>query len=124
MPYFVTDYFSTSDVAAEFMFNKKVARSHSYKIIKNGIYADNYYYSEEKRKEFRNTIGVQDEFVIGHIGRFSTQKNHAFIIQMFKELVAIENKARLILVGDGPLRQEIEQQVVEYGLREKVIFMD
>ena len=122
MPYFVTDYFSTSDVAAEFMFNKKVARSHSYKIIKNGIYADNYCYSEEKRKEFRNTIGVQDEFVIGHIGRFSTQKNHAFIIQMFKELVAIENKARLILVGDGPLRQEIEQQVVEYGLREKVIF--
>ena len=122
MPFFITDYFSTSDIAAEFMFSKKIVRNHSYKIIKNGIYADNYYYSEEKRKKFRDKMGIQDEFVIGHIGRFSTQKNHVFIIQIFKELVAIENKAKLILVGDGPLRQEIEQQVVKLGLKDKVTF--
>ncbi|MEA5567724.1 glycosyltransferase family 1 protein [Anabaena sp. UHCC 0399] len=63
-----------------------------------------------------------DAFVIGHVGRFEPQKNHKFLIEIAAAVAQKEPKMRLLLVGQGFLRTEIEQQVVESNLVDKVIF--
>jgi glycosyltransferase involved in cell wall biosynthesis len=61
-------------------------------------------------------------FVVGHVGRFDYQKNHKFLIEIFATLAKRRPEARLLLIGEGPLRPTIEEQVVSAGLQERVIF--
>ena len=64
----------------------------------------------------------EDAFVIGHVGRFFAQKNHQFLLEIVAEVAKREPKTRLLLIGDGPLRPEIEQQATWLGLRDCTIF--
>jgi glycosyltransferase involved in cell wall biosynthesis len=60
-------------------------------------------------------------FVVGHVGRFDYQKNHKFLIEVFTTLARRNPDARLLLIGEGPMRAAIEEQVGWAGLRDKVI---
>jgi glycosyltransferase involved in cell wall biosynthesis len=72
----------------------------------------------------RAELGIPaDAFVVGHVGRFHKQKNHAFLVDIAAELVKREPRAYLLLVGDGPLRTAIERRVSEVGIADKVIFL-
>ena len=62
-----------------------------------------------------------DTILLGHVGRFDTQKNHAFLIDMFAELVKRNDSYKLICVGDGWLRDDIEKKIKKYNLNEKII---
>ena len=64
----------------------------------------------------------EDAFVIGHVGRFVEQKNHKFLLEIVAEVAKREPKTRLVLIGDGSLRPEIEQQATLLGLRDCTIF--
>ena len=64
----------------------------------------------------------EDAFVIGHVGRFVEQKNHRLLLEIFAEVAKREPKAYLLLVGDGSLRPDIEQQVTQTGLSNHTIF--
>ena len=71
----------------------------------------------------RDELGIpSDAFVIGHVGRFQEQKNHAFLLDIFAKVAQQEPRTYLLLVGDGPLKQDIMQQAVQVGLAEQVIF--
>jgi glycosyltransferase involved in cell wall biosynthesis len=71
----------------------------------------------------RAELGIPaDAFVIGHVGRFDPQKNHKFLVDIAVEVVKQEPMARLLLVGQGSLRPEIEQKVVRIGLADRTIF--
>jgi glycosyltransferase involved in cell wall biosynthesis len=73
--------------------------------------------------EVREELGIPpDAFVIGHVGRFAKQKNHHLIIQIAQELGRQDRNFRLLLVGIGPLRPDIENLVHQFGLQDKVIF--
>jgi glycosyltransferase involved in cell wall biosynthesis len=61
-------------------------------------------------------------FVVGHVGRFDYQKNHKFLIEIFTTLSRRNPDARLLLIGEGPMRPAIEEQFGWAGLRDKVIF--
>jgi glycosyltransferase involved in cell wall biosynthesis len=63
-----------------------------------------------------------DAFVIGHVGRFVPVKNHTFILDIASEVLKKESKMYLLLIGDGPLRPEIEQKATKLGLQDRVIF--
>lgn len=60
--------------------------------------------------------------VIGHVGRFDAQKNHGFLVDVFAQVVQRRPESRLLLVGDGPLREAVEQKTDAAGLREQVVF--
>jgi glycosyltransferase involved in cell wall biosynthesis len=60
--------------------------------------------------------------VVGHVGRFFHQKNHDFLIDVAVELARREPCARLLLVGDGPLRPDVERKVARLRLGEAVVF--
>lgn len=71
----------------------------------------------------RDQLGIPaDALIIGHVGRFVEVKNHNFLIEIMTEVTQRESQAYLLLVGDGPLRATIEQQVAQAGLTDRVIF--
>lgn len=73
--------------------------------------------------ETRKELGIpEDAFVIGHVGRFVEQKNHRFLVEIVAEVAKREPKTRLLLIGDGELRSQIEEQVTFFGLRDQTIF--
>ena len=67
-------------------------------------------------------MALPADYVIGHIGRFAEQKNHCFLIDIFCEVSKACPEARLLLLGEGTLQEEIRQRVSQYGLDDKVIF--
>ena len=68
------------------MFGKQAVEKGKVAVLKNGIIAENYYFNEKIRNKYRNKLGWDDNYIIGHVGRFSTQKNHVFLIDIFKEI--------------------------------------
>ena len=117
-----TDYFACSELAAEWMFSKKLNDSNKIKIINNGINVEDYKYNSEVRTEVRKELGVEENFVVGHIGRFSYQKNHDFLIDIFAEIVKKKSNAILLLIGKGELEDEIKEKVKRLNLEDNVIF--
>lgn len=108
--------------AAKFMFGEKYCDKNEVSVVANAIDVEKHLFSEGERDALRGVLGWEDSLVIGHVGRFGVQKNHAAIVEIFREVVKLEPKARLCLVGDGELRLEIEQKLKEYGIYEKVHF--
>ncbi|MHB1035279.1 MAG: glycosyltransferase [Pirellulales bacterium] len=70
----------------------------------------------------RRELGIPgDALVLGHVGRFFEQKNHAFLVDVFAEVAKQEPRARLLLVGEGPLRPRIESRIAALGLKDRVV---
>ena len=76
------------------------------------------------RAAVRGELGLPgDAYVLGHVGRFSEEKNHRFLVEIAAEAVKRGKEVRLLLVGDGPLRAAVEQQVAQANLADQVIFL-
>ena len=90
--------------------------------MKNGIDCDRFRYSEEKRNEIRERFGFTDEIVLGHVGRFDEQKNHLFLIDVLNKIRNCGVNTKLLLLGDGNLRREVETKVKMLGLTDSVVF--
>jgi len=74
-------------------------------------------------REIRSELGIDEKsFVIGHIGRFEEQKNHVFVIDIFEKVVKRDQKAVLLLVGNGSLLPNIKKKVADINLKNKVCF--
>ncbi len=120
---FVTDRCACSKYAAEWMWGKKKLADGEITIWPNAIELEKFAYNEEHRNRIRHKYGIDDDkFVIGHIGRFMPQKNHEFLIDVFNEVQKRRNDAVLLLVGEGPLKESIQNKVVHLGIEKKVIF--
>lgn len=120
---YATHFFSCSSQVEKWMYGKKIklVDKNKVKIINNGISTRNYSYSEVVRNKIRNELNIKDKFVIGHVGRFSYPKNHIFLLEVFKEVCKLEPNSILLLVGDGELRQKVEDKINELNLNDKVI---
>ena len=112
-------YMACSDEAAEFLFGKR----HDALVLNNAIDIEKFVFSEEKRSAIRSSLGLKDEFVIGHVGRFAAQKNHIFLIDIFAGICKENDNARLLLVGDGELYADIAERVNRLGLESIVLFV-
>lgn len=113
-----------SDVAARGKYTDRFMNSSRYQLINNAIDTERFKFNETVRTKVRTELGIgEDVFVIGHVGRISYQKNHSFLIDIFNLLVREKPDAKLLLVGDGEQRPEIEDKVMKYQLENKVIFV-
>lgn len=112
-----TERFACSHAAGEWMFDDR-----QYQVINNAIDVEKYLYNGSHREEVRKELHLEDQFVIGHIGRFLTSKNHPFILEVFAEIHRQHKQAVLLLLGTGPLEEQIKKQVQEMGLEEAVRF--
>ena len=120
--YIADYYFGCSVAAGEWLFGKKAVRSSSWHLLKNAVDARNFQYDPKSAGELKEKWNLQSKLVVGHVGRFSEQKNHVGLIEIFEKVVYLKPDSVLILIGDGPLKKEIEKLVFEKGLEKKVIF--
>lgn len=102
---------------------KTLFRRHSFEYIPTWIDKDKYQFSLEKRQNIRKQLKLSDnDILVGNVSRFAVQKNHQFLIKAFDQLVKQNSKYHLALVGDGPLKNEIENYVNEHNLKNNVYF--
>lgn len=118
IPETATELLACGKAAGDWMFGGK-----TYRLLPNAIAAEKYIYEEEKAKKIKKELDLEKNIVIGHIGRFNPQKNHKFLIDIFEKCFEKNQKVRLMLIGDGEGRKEIENKVKERGLQDNVIFM-
>ena len=124
IPYLASDYYACSKLAAEWMFPDRIMKGNRYEVLYNAIDLPKFRFDPEKRKILREKLEIADDiFIVGHVGRFTYQKNHEFLTRIFAEIEKKEPKSLLLLVGDGPDRGKIQAQVSAFGLTEKVKFL-
>ena len=112
-----------SDLAAAYTFGKKAAKNGEVIYLHNGLDVEKYRFDLEVREDYRSKLDLENKLVIGHIGRFNEQKNHKFLIKVFNELLNKRSDAVLLLVGDGYMKEEIQEYVKELGIEESVKFL-
>lgn len=119
---YATHYFACSGLAGRWLFGDKTYNQGKVTVINNAIDLERFKFDPELRKEMREELGVDKSYVIGHIGRFCEQKNHTFLIDIFNEAQKKLPNAKLLLIGNGELYDEIVAKVKELNLIDKVIF--
>lgn len=122
MRFCVTDYFTISGKAAEFMFPTKIYKQKKYTLVRNGIDPVELRFSPEDRNYIRDQLNIGSKKVIGHIGRFVYQKNHRFLIDIFEKVLEKDSGYILLLVGEGELVDEIKKYAEDHGVIENVVF--
>ena len=113
-----TGYVSCSDLAADWMFPNVKTRKIT--IIHNGVDLDKFRFDPVKRAAVRSEWGLEDAFVLGHVGRFEYQKNHTYLIDIFAAVRDRVPNAKLFL--EGSLQDEMRKKVEDLGLSDRVIF--
>ena len=94
-------------------------------ILSNGIDYSEYYFNNKYRVKYRKIYEIDDDtVVIGHIGRFSKQKNQEFVIKVFDEINRIKKNYKLFLIGEGDLKEKLRNKVKSLNLEEKIIFLN
>lgn len=113
-----TDFCACGEEAGKFLFGDV-----RYTIIPNAIDISKFLFHSEIRRKKREELNIENEFVIGHVGRLSYQKNHKFLVQIFNKFVVQNPNSMLLLIGVGEKEEEIKKQVEGFGLGEKVKFL-
>lgn len=112
--------------AGEWLFGKRAVSSENFHILPNAIDTGLYRFSPAIRRDMRQAFGLEGKWVMGHIGRFSPQKNHGFLIDIFDAAARKVPNAALMLVGDsetdGATFHDAKKKINERGLADKVIF--
>lgn len=112
------DYrFACSSLSGKYLFGKG-----DFHVIPNAIDVKKFSFNGSVRNRIRDINKWNESIVIGHVGRFFSQKNHSFIIEVFRHIAQLNDKFVLCLCGDGDDRVNIEKKVKEYGLSDKVLF--
>jgi glycosyltransferase involved in cell wall biosynthesis len=114
--------FAASERAAISMFGPGWRHDKRWQLLYCGI--DFAPFAQAPDPSLRKTLGIPvGAFVVGHVGRFHEQKNHAFLLQIGAEVVKHSEEAHFLLIGDGPLRPQMESEVQARGLGKRVTFV-
>ena len=118
IPKYAANLFACGKDAGDWMFGGA-----TYQIINNAIDVAAYTYDPTKRQEMRRRLGLENEFTIGHVGRFNQPKNHPFLLDIFAALLERELNAVLLLVGGGEDMPKIQAKAHALGIAEHVRFL-
>ena len=107
--------------AGEWLYGKRACQSERFILLPNGIDTRRFALAPGTRERYRRELGLEGRYVIGNVGRFYDVKNHTFLLDVFQKIHEREPEAMLLLVGVGPLQQQMAQKAVELGVAEQVI---
>lgn len=120
---FATDCCACSKESGAWLFGKRAVQKGQVTVFHNAICLSRFQYDARIRQSVRQELGLEDSFVVGHVGRFCVQKNHEFIIEIFQAVSQERPDAKLLLVGVGERMEYIRQQIVAAGLSDRVILL-
>ncbi|WP_349410675.1 glycosyltransferase family 1 protein [Pseudalkalibacillus sp. SCS-8] len=115
-----THQIACSKDAASWLFSKQAENAY---ILKNGIETKKFKFCALNRLKKRFELQLrEDDFVIGHVGRFNQQKNHNFLLDIFAKVKKVIPNAKLVLVGDGALQGEMKARAEVMKIEKHVLF--
>ena len=114
---------AASDGAAEDLYGIDWKSDDRWRVLFCGIDLSGFLAEVDCATVRRELALPEDAFVVGHVGRFSQQKNHEFLVSVASEIVRCEDNAYFLLIGEGPLKDKIEAKVTEAGLRKRFRFV-
>ncbi|UOQ95063.1 glycosyltransferase family 1 protein [Halobacillus shinanisalinarum] len=111
--------------AGSFLFGERIMKSGRVKLLPNAINLSPYLsLSAENKEQKKAEIDINtNNFVVGHVGSFRKVKNHNFLIELFSNIKKCIPNAKLVLVGDGELRDEIKAKVIQLKIEKDVFFL-
>jgi glycosyltransferase involved in cell wall biosynthesis len=118
-----TDYYACSPEAGEFLFGKKAVEDGKVTIAHNGIETSCFVRDDAIRNRIRTELGLSDKFVIGNVGRFRPQKNHTYLMDIFKAITLKDENAVLVCVGNGELEESIKEKAKQLKIDSKIRFL-
>lgn len=120
---FATWRFGCSKVACMHLYGDGCFSQRNVHIIRNGIEIEKYRFQQIVRKDVRKNLNIEDKVVVGHVGRFAEQKNHTFLIEIFRVFLSKHKNAVLLMIGSGPLENQIKEIVKRYGIENACYFL-
>ncbi len=125
-PFFnsAADYFLACSIpSGRYMFPSGIVKGDRFHVMNNAISVDRFVYDPIARAETRASLGVGEDLLIGHVGRFAYAKNHSFLMDIFAAVRLKRPDSRLLLVGAGDLEESIREKARALGLEGRVIFV-
>lgn len=113
-----TDLLACSDEAGKYLYGNK-----KFGIVKNSIDSYKFISNTDKRKKIRNELSLNNKFVVGNVGRLRPEKNQKFLLEVFSEIKKIKSNAILIIVGTGPMKKELDEEIQSLGISKSVLFL-
>lgn len=120
---YATHYFACSELAGKWLFGEKLSQEGKVTVIHNAVDIEKFRFNEEEKEKIRKELNIEDKLVFGNVGRFTEQKNHTFLIDIFNEIYKSNNNAVLLLAGTGEKEEEIKEKVKRLGINDAVKFL-
>ena len=111
---YTTQKVACSEGAGKYLFGRKF--DEKVYIIRNGVYVDDFRYNPERAAKIRAEFGWENNKIIGHIGRLAPVKNQKWILQVFALAYEKDPSLRLLIAGDGELREALQAEIDRLGL--------
>ena len=119
-----TKYAGCSVDAGEYLFGKKVLSSKRWYFIPNTVSVEKYKFNLSKREEYRNKLKVdRDTILLGATGMLDSRKNHIFLVPLIKRLKDRNISVKLVVLGEGNQRNEIEELCRKLHIEEYVCLL-
>ena len=119
-PFFDSSY--TQAVACSNDAGKWLFKDKPFIIVNNGRDIDRYSFNRAKRQQMREKLKGNNKLLVGHVGGFVPQKNHEFLLHVYKELYSLRKDAIFYIIGDGYLKKQIQNLVDKLGIKDRVVF--
>ena len=120
---FANVFIGCGEDAARWLYGERMLKTGKAIVLNNAIDLKRYAFSEEKRKQIRSELGLENKLVIGNVARITEVKNHKLLVNVFAKFHQLKDQSVLLLVGDGELMDEIKGYCKSLGLSESVIFL-
>lgn len=115
--YLYTDGFACSKSAGKWLFHNR-----HFEVIPNGFCVDKFLFQINRREQIRKKLEIENNYVIGHIGRINEAKNHPFILRLFEQYGKVDTNAVLLLVGNGPNYEKVKEMITNHPFKNRIIF--
>ncbi len=122
IPGAATDYWGCGRDAGIYYFGRKRWQESGF-VLRNAIDVPRFAFRQDARERLRRLHGLENCFVIGHVGRFNVAKNHARLLDIAAEIIKALPEARLALIGTGELEQPVKEKARAMGLLDKTLFL-
>lgn len=121
---YIADWFiGCSCEAGRDRFGEKVVKGNRFFILNNGIDVEQYHCDDAAHEKAKRDLGLDDVPVLGHVGRFAPEKNHSFLLEAFSRFLQVYPSSVLLLVGRGPLEDDVRNIAQEFGIAGSVRFL-
>jgi len=118
-----TECLACSQLAGRWLYGSSFGKHTNDRVVHNAINTNLFRFDMDTREKLRESLGIEDKFVLIHIGMFSKQKNHLYLLEVFSEFHKITPDSVLLLIGDGKERNLIEERIDRLALKNNVILL-